>query len=362
MSPHDQWCHNRICRAYGRPGEGHVVIHSHKERRYQCKRCKRTFTETIDTAFYRTHKPRWLVLAVVTLLSYGCPVQAIVAAFELDERTVARWQRESGTQCRRVHEHLLEAGRVALSQVQADEIRVKAVGAVYWLASALEVRSRLWLGGAISRHRDKALIRALMVRVRACGAVEKILLVTDELASYKSQALRILRQPLHTGKVGRPELILPEGVMVARVKKRCQRKSPRRVVGVLREVVVGARAEVICRVIASQRSMTALINTAYIERLNATFRQRLAPLARRSRAGAHRRCTLQAGMWLVGTTYNLVWGHRSLGEGRTPAMAAGLTDRRFSMEELLSFAVPPTELPKWRGRKPKWLLEAENAA
>jgi DNA invertase Pin-like site-specific DNA recombinase len=39
--------------------------------------------------------------AVVTLLSYGCPVQAIVAAFGLDERTVARWQRESGIQCRR---------------------------------------------------------------------------------------------------------------------------------------------------------------------------------------------------------------------------------------------------------------------
>jgi hypothetical protein len=32
------------------------------------------------------------------LLSYGCPVpQAIVAAFDVDERTVARWQKESGS-------------------------------------------------------------------------------------------------------------------------------------------------------------------------------------------------------------------------------------------------------------------------
>ncbi|CAN5735539.1 hypothetical protein BH20ACT11_BH20ACT11_04850 [soil metagenome] len=119
MSPCERWCHNTGCRAYGRTGEGHIVIHSHKERRYQCKRCKRTFTETKGTALYRTHKPKWLVLAVVTLLAYGCPVQAIVAAFELDERTVARWQRESGSQCRRVHEHLVEAGKVALLQVQA---------------------------------------------------------------------------------------------------------------------------------------------------------------------------------------------------------------------------------------------------
>lgn len=73
MDPHQAWCHNRGCRAYGRIGEGHIVIHSQKERRYQCKRCGRTFTESKDTALYRLHKPRWLVLAVVTLLSYGCP-------------------------------------------------------------------------------------------------------------------------------------------------------------------------------------------------------------------------------------------------------------------------------------------------
>src|SRR5215208_5050399 len=46
-------------------GRGHLVIHSHKERRYRCKRCGRTFTETKDTAFYRMHKPRWLVLALM---------------------------------------------------------------------------------------------------------------------------------------------------------------------------------------------------------------------------------------------------------------------------------------------------------
>jgi hypothetical protein len=108
--------------------------------------------------------------------------------------------------------------------------------------------------------------------------------------------------------------------------------------------------------------MRALINTAYIERLQATFRTWLAPLMRRTRAGAHKYCTLEAGMWLVGSCYNLLWAHRSLGEERIPAMAAGLTDHRWSMEELLMFAVPPAEVPRWRGRKPKWLLDAEDAA
>src|SRR5215203_4829550 len=359
MDPRQQWCHNPGCRAYGRLGEDHVVIHSQKDRRYQCKRCRRTFTETRDTPFYRMHKPKWLVVAVVTLLAHGCPLQAIVAAFRIDERTLARWQRESGLQCKRVHQHMVEAGRVELLQVQADEIRVKAVGGIYWLASALEVRSRLWLGGVISHSRDRHLVRSLLIRVRSCGPVERVLLVSDGLASYLSQALHVFREPLHTGKVGRPRLVLAAGVMIARVIKRHERP---RVVEVLRRVVVGREAEVISRVIGTQRSIQALINTSYIERLQATFRARLAPLVRRTRSGAHKQCTLEAGMWLVGTSHNFLWKHRSLGEECTPAMAAGITDHRWSLEELLIFPVPPAEQPRWRGRKPRWLLEAECAA
>jgi hypothetical protein len=127
--------------------------------------------------------------------------------------------------------------------------------------------------------------------------------------------------------------VLGAGVMIATVIKRCQR---RRVVEVMRRVLAGSEAEVISRMIATQRSMLALINTAYIERLQATFRARLAPVVRRTRAGAHKHCTLEAGMWLVGSCYDFLWAHRSLGEGHTPAMAAGLTDHRWSMEELLT--------------------------
>jgi transposase-like protein len=146
MDPHQQFCRNRACRAYGRAGEGHVVIHSRAAHRYQCKRCRGTFTETVGTALYRLRTARAVVVTVVTPLAYGCPIQAIVAAYGLDERTVARWQARAGARCRRVHEHLVQAGQVDLGQVQADEIRVRAVGGVLWLASALSVTSRLGLG------------------------------------------------------------------------------------------------------------------------------------------------------------------------------------------------------------------------
>jgi hypothetical protein len=78
-----------------------------------------------------------------------------------------------------VHEHLVEAGQVELCQVQADELRVRVVGGGLWLAGALEVRSRLWLGGVVSPRRDQRLIRSLLWRVRASGCGKTVLLCTD---------------------------------------------------------------------------------------------------------------------------------------------------------------------------------------
>ena len=90
MDPREQFCHNPGCWAYGRVGEGHIVIHSQRERRYRCDRCDKTFSATKGTALYRAHKAPDVVVQVVTLLAHGCPPQAIVAAFGWDERTVAR--------------------------------------------------------------------------------------------------------------------------------------------------------------------------------------------------------------------------------------------------------------------------------
>src|SRR5918993_270560 len=99
----------------------------------------------------------------------------------------------------------------------------------------------------------------------------------------------------------------------------------RRVVEVSRRLVQGrwATAERLMR----QTPGCEVLNTAYIERLNGTFRARWAPLARRTHHLVHRKEVLQAGMDLVGALYNFCTVHASLrlgsGEQRTPAMAAG---------------------------------------
>jgi transposase-like protein len=69
-----------------------------------CTQCHKTFTVTKGTVFYRLRTSAELVVTVVTLLAHGCPLQAIVAAFGLDERTVADWWARAGQQGQAIQE------------------------------------------------------------------------------------------------------------------------------------------------------------------------------------------------------------------------------------------------------------------
>ena len=360
MDPQHAFCPNLECPARGQAGQGTIRIHSQKERRYLCTVCGRTFAATTGTPFYRLRSPAGLVLVVLNLLSWGCPVQAIVHTFALDVRTVASWLQRAGGHCQRVHQHLVQQGQVDLQHVQADELWVKLVAQRGWQAMAMAVPSRLWLGGVISPRRDTTLITALVQQVRACATSLGLLVCVDGLASYVSAFQRVFREPLRTGRRGRPRLVVAPGLLIGQVVKRY---AQRHVISTSQRVVRGT-AEAIGAVLEATATGTG-IHTASIERLNATFRSHLAPLVRRGRAIAHTLATLEAGMWLVGVSYNLCWTHDSLRLEapassertwleRTPAMAAGLTDYAWTLRDLLHYRVP---LPAWvaptrRGRPP----------
>jgi len=86
------FCPNRECPARGKIGQENIVIHSCKRSRYRCKTCKKTFSEQAGKMFEGLRKPKTLIVIVVTLLAYGCPIQTIVQGFGLDVRTVAAWR------------------------------------------------------------------------------------------------------------------------------------------------------------------------------------------------------------------------------------------------------------------------------
>ena len=225
--------------------------------------------------------------------------------------------------------------------MQADERRVKTQSGIVWMALAMMVTTRLWLGGEGSAQRDMTLIRRLIERVRRWAARRPLLICPDGVVSYIRAMRETFRDPVQTGKGGRPRLRPWRNICIAQVVKRYER---RRVVATDRRMVEGTPARV--ETLRCRSQGDGVINTAYMERLHATFRARLAPLARRCRALARQTLTRHEGMFVVGTVYNLCTPHTSVSQTQkmTPAMAAGITDHGWTLHELLSCHVP---LPRW---------------
>lgn len=168
------------------------------------------------------------------LLAYGCPLQAIVKAFDLDERTVCEWQKRAGLHCQQVHEHLVEG---------------------------------------------------------------PLLLAVDGLASYVSAFRNAFRSkfPRERGETGRCKMVEWPNIAIVQVVKQ-------RIEGVLnvdRRIVQGAQAGVVNLIHATQQGRGG-INTAFIERINATFRQRIYFLTRRTHCLCNKRILCRrACTWLA---------------------------------------------------------------
>ena len=334
-------------------GQGNIVVHDRQRERYRCKVCKKTFTSRTGTMFEGLRKPTELIVIVITLLAYGCPVQAIVKAFELDERTVAMWRNRAGRQCQRVHEDLMHHADLTLSHVQADEIRVKGRKQVAWMALAMLVPTRLWLAGVVQPTRDTSLADRLFEQVRQWTKhISAILVCVDGWPAYPHSIERAFRSKIkRVAGRGRCCLKIWSNLVIGQVIKH---QHKHRVVEVERRLLRGDPQN--AQALLQETPGCQTLNTAYIERLNGTMRERLAHLTRKCRHAASRLESLHHGMYLLGVTYNLCWPHQQLstnGQHISPAMASGLTDHLWSILELLRYKVTPEpwQEPKRRGRK-----------
>lgn len=128
-----------------------------------------------------------------------------------------------------------------------------------------------------------------------------------------------------TGTDVRPHLIPLSELAIAQVVKQY---ASRAVTGTVHRLVHGSTRLFPTLLWSTQGCQ--VLDTAYIERLNGTFRSRLAVLGRRTRRSAQNLATVAGGVYLVETVYNFCMTHTSLpklgGSRQTPAMATGITD------------------------------------
>ncbi len=86
----------------GELGKGNIVWWQRRRGRCKCQSCGRTFSVRRGSMYYGLRTAEQTVTQGVTLLAYGCPGQAIVAAFGLDAQTVLDWQHRAGAHARQV--------------------------------------------------------------------------------------------------------------------------------------------------------------------------------------------------------------------------------------------------------------------
>jgi len=172
------------------------------------------------------------------------------------------------------------------------------------------------------------------------------IITTDDYKPYRDAILRtygdMVPQPrrFRRGRPPKPRLQAPDGLLYATVHKR-RRKG--RVVHVDTRLIYGTQQQLAD---ALERSpVSRHVNTAFVERANATSRHRNARKARKSYRFS-KDWEVHNGMgWFEIGVYNFCWPVSSLTtrgpEGthvkRTPALAAGLTDHVWSIAEWVKF-------------------------
>jgi IS1 family transposase len=185
------------------------------------------------------------------------------------------------------------------------------------------------------------------------------LICTDEYAVYETVILdtygvckhELGLTPQEEEEFSLGDFHFPVEVTYATVHKQ---KEGGRVVEVTQRVVLGDEEQLERTLEESGQSES--VNTSFVERYHGTQRQFNARKKRKAYTFSKEVGLHEAATWLVVLWYNFGWCVRTLREKvqedppryhyRTPAMAAGLADRAWTMRELLCCPVyPPAGAP-----------------
>ena len=370
------YCLNRRCGLFGQAGPSARLKRYDWQRagpRWQCERCREVFSTSTGTAYAGIRTNLDTYRRGAKALAEGMSIRATSRLIEVDKDTVQHWLPILGQHGQGVMSYFFR--NLHLDECQLDELwtfvykkeaqltPVEKLQDDYgdaWVWIAFSPVCKLvpaWVVGKRTlRH-----ARRLVFRLKSATDGHIPFFTSDELPHYADALLEVYGhwvQPPRKGARGRfPNLrrVPPPDLCYAVVVKE---RENGRVVQVTTRIVYGSAEQVQAALHASPVSAT--INTYGVERNNLTVRQHSRRMGRKVNAFSKDPDYLEHQLTLAFAYYHFVIPHRGLRQrlpralptkGRkgsykkwkpvTPAMAAGLTDHVWSMDELLSFRVPP---------------------
>jgi IS1 family transposase len=382
VNPQSHFCPAPECAYHGWLARGNIRANGYPGRQpwrqLQCVACQGYCSATHGTIFHGKHASPDLIVRVIACLAEGLGSRGTAHVFEIDPHTVLSWWVDAAEQLKAFSAYFLH--ELPLKQVQLDELyavlsavrdgdmsEAEAIErlsrAPHWVWTAIDPESKLLLNGQVG-DRTLALAQAVLhqiVPLLAPGCVP--LLLSDGYPHYLTAIVTHFGCWVHpprkqaTGPAPKPRWMPLPQLCYAQVIKTVRR---RRLVRVSHRVVFGS-FEAVQRVLAAGGWQ---INTAFVERLNLSLRQRVAAIGRRSATLCKSEEGLRQQLGLCPVYHHFVLPHTSLrqalaepvptnGRGAakvwrpcTPAMAAGLTAHVWSLREVWLFRVPPWPQPQ----------------
>lgn len=225
-----------------------------------------------------------------------------------------------------------------------------------WVWRAIALPSRLRVVSHLSHERSEAEAIAFLADFKARTDGCAPLFTSDKLPAYLAALIANYSTPEPPpAKRGpgrprkEPKRVLDPQLCYGQVDK--QREGGR-VIEVRRRIILGTEADIV--EILRADGCGSQINTAYVERDNLTSRQSNGRLVRKTLSHSKKKSFLQRQIELEDAVFNFGRPHSALKvevtypdshgrkwQLRTPAMAAGLTDHVWTLDELLSYRLPP---------------------
>jgi IS1 family transposase len=312
---------------------------------FKCQACGWCKTSRLNTPMYHLKTPIHRVAMVMHALSEGLDISAASRIFNHHHSTISRWLERGGQHSAWLHERLFFRA-VEVGHLQLDELvtRVKHNAERVWVWTAVSARSKLilavHLGGRTIGDACCLLHQVSLYLAPGCLPVFS----SDGLNQY------FYAITAHFGFWDKPprarkyHWFPDERLQYAQLRKL---RRGRKVTFLYSIVRLGTRH--LIRKLLLGLALSGLVQTAYVERANLTLRELIAPLSRRTWSMAHDRHHLWLHIQWGLAFYHLARAHQSLQvrvrgpsrhRYRTPAMAAGLTNCRWSVADILLMPLP----------------------